>query len=79
MTSNANRRTILTLPNIKIAPMGTESTEKAHTANVYEPGIGVGSVEIYIDPVKERRMMRKFDVRWQHMHICASRLDCLHC
>lgn len=58
--------------------MGTESTKEAHAANVYEPGIGVGSAEIYIDPAKERRMMRKFDVRWPHMHICASRLNCLH-
>jgi hypothetical protein len=58
--------------------MGTKSIKEAHTANIYEPGISVGSAEIYIDPVKERRMMRKFDVRRHHMHICASRLKCMH-
>jgi hypothetical protein len=66
-------------PNIKIPPMETKSIKEAHTANVYEPATSVGSAEVYIDPVKERRMMRKFDVRWHHMHMCASRLKCLHC
>lgn len=46
-----------------------KSIKEAHTANIYEPGTGVGSAEIYIDPVKERRMMRKFDVRW---HMCIK-------
>jgi hypothetical protein len=59
--------------------MGTKSIKEAHAADIYEPGIGVGSAEIYIDPVKERRMMRKFDVRWHHMHIRAPKLKCLHC
>lgn len=43
--------------------METSSTKEASSAKIYEPGTGVGSAEIYIDPVKERRMMRKFDVR----------------
>ncbi|KGO54610.1 Major facilitator superfamily domain, general substrate transporter [Penicillium expansum] len=42
--------------------MDTKSIKEAHTADIYEPGMGVGSAEIYIDPVKERRMMRKFDI-----------------
>jgi hypothetical protein len=59
--------------------METKSIKEAHTANVYEPATSVGSAEVYIDPVKERKMMRKFDVRWHHLHMCASRLKCLHC
>jgi hypothetical protein len=58
--------------------METKSIKEAHTANVDEPATSVGSAEVYIDPVKEGRMMRKFDVRWHHMHMCASRLKCLH-
>lgn len=58
--------------------MGTEIAKETHTADVYEPGIGVGSAEIYIDPVKERRMMRKFDVRWHQVQICVTRLSQLH-
>ncbi|KAJ5405764.1 hypothetical protein N7465_007048 [Penicillium sp. CMV-2018d] len=42
--------------------MGTKSIKEAHTADIYESGMSVGSTEIYIDPVKERRMMRKFDI-----------------
>lgn len=54
--------------------MDTKSIKEAHTANIYEAGMGIGSAENYIDPVKERRMMRKFDVSWHHMHICVARL-----
>lgn len=43
--------------------METDSSKEAHQAKVREAGVGVGSAEIYIDPVKERRMMLKFDVR----------------
>ncbi|KAJ5714030.1 high-affinity nicotinic acid transporter [Penicillium malachiteum] len=31
-------------------------------ADISGPGIGHGTTEIYIDPVKERKMMRKFDI-----------------
>lgn len=50
--------------------METKSAkESRHMAQVYEPDAGEGATEIYIDPAKEARMMRKFDVRHPVLHI----------
>lgn len=38
-------------------------------AQICEPDAGEGATEIYIDPIKEARMMRKFDVRHPVLHI----------
>ena len=55
--------------------METSSTKEAHMANISESGTGVGSTEIYIDPVKERKMMRKFDVR-DHKYDRVTEVQC---
>ena len=41
----------------------TMETNESPKAQVCEPHTGEGTTEIYIDPIKEARMMRKFDVR----------------
>ncbi|KUL85459.1 hypothetical protein ZTR_06749, partial [Talaromyces verruculosus] len=41
--------------------METNSTKESPKAQVCEPHAGEGTTEIYIDPIKEARMMRKFD------------------
>ena len=49
--------------------METKSAKESHKAQVCEPDAGEGATEIYVDPVKEARMMRKFDVRPPIRHI----------
>ena len=49
--------------------METNSTKESPKAQVCEPHAGEGTTEIYIDPVKEARMMRKFDVREPFLHL----------
>jgi hypothetical protein len=43
--------------------METKSTKESAMAQVRGPHTDEGTTEIYIDPIKEARMMRKFDVR----------------
>lgn len=52
--------------------METKPTKESPMAKVCEapaPPAGEGTTEIYIDPVKEARMMRKFDVRPRSFHL----------
>ncbi|KAJ5682212.1 high-affinity nicotinic acid transporter [Penicillium macrosclerotiorum] len=41
--------------------MEMKGPKESHTAQAYDPDTDEGTAGIYIDPVKERRMMRKFD------------------
>jgi hypothetical protein len=78
---------LISISAIHLEDMERNSEKDTSNAQICEPDRGVGTSEIYIDPIKESRMMRKFDVRknqipWQTFtdRSCSSSLlDCWDC